>query len=106
MLTILSGRKPDVFTQYAAMDYLKKDKPRVLYISYGETDDWAHMKHYEDYLDAAHMVDKWLKDIWSFIQNSPDYKDKTALFITVDHGRGDKDKNKWTSHNAKIAGSN
>jgi hypothetical protein len=32
----------DVFTQYAAMEYLKTKKPRVLYIAYGETDEWAH----------------------------------------------------------------
>ena len=97
----------DVFTQYQAMDYLKKVKPRVLYISYGETDEWAHEGHYEDYLDAANMVDKWLNDIWNFIQSSPTYKDKTLLFISVDHGRGSKENNSlWTSHNSKVAGSN
>lgn len=29
-------------------------------------------------------------------------KNKTTLFITVDHGRGDIEKEKWTSHNNKI----
>ena len=94
----------DVFTHYAAMDYLKKNKPRVLYISYGETDEWAHSGHYRDYLDAAHMVDKWVSDIWNYIQNDKQYKNKTLLFITVDHGRGNGDK--WTSHNNKIPNSN
>lgn len=95
----------DVFTQYSAMDYLKKHKPRVLYISYGETDDWAHAGHYEDYLNAAHHVDKWLRDIWDFVQSDPQYRNKTAIFITVDHGRGDIVKKEWTSHNNKIADS-
>jgi len=98
-----SEERLDVFTQYEAMDYLKKQKPRVLYISYGETDEWAHAGHYHDYLDAAHHVDKWLKDIWNFVQSDPQYKNKTALLVTVDHGRGDVVKEKWTSHNAKIA---
>ncbi len=97
-----SEERLDVFTHFAAMDYLKKQKPRVLYISYGETDEWAHAGHYHDYLDAAHHVDKWLKDIWEFVQNDPHYKNKTALIITVDHGRGDIVKEKWTSHNNKI----
>jgi len=92
----------DVFTQYGAMNYLATKKPKVLYISYGETDEWAHSGHYKDYLDAAHMVDKWIKDIWEFIQHDPQYKDKTALFITVDHGRGDLKKEEWTSHNQDI----
>ncbi len=96
----------DVFTNYQAMDYLKKQQPRVLYIAYGETDEWAHEGNYSDYLDAAHRVDKWLNDLWNYIQSSPNYKNKTALLITVDHGRGDKNKSEWTSHNAKIADSN
>lgn len=30
------------------------------------------------------------KKIWEFVQTDPQYKNKTALLITVDHGRGDK----------------
>ena len=90
----------DVFTHYAALEYLQTKKPKVLYISYGETDEWAHSGHYKDYLDAANMVDKWINDLWNFIQSNPFYKNKTALFITVDHGRGLNEE--WTSHNNKI----
>jgi hypothetical protein len=92
----------DVFTQYGAMEYLKNKKNRVLYISYGETDEWAHSGFYRDYLNAANMVDKWIADIWNFIQSDPFYKNKTAIFITTDHGRGDARKEEWTSHNSKI----
>ncbi len=92
----------DVFTHYAALEYLKTKKPRVLYIAYGETDEWAHSGQYRSYLDAAHQVDAWLKDIWDFVQKDPQYKNKTTLFITVDHGRGDMNKEEWTSHNNKI----
>ncbi len=92
----------DVFTNYEAIHYLKTVQPKVLYISYGETDEWAHKGQYLDYLDAAHRVDHWLEDLWNYVQSSPQYKDKTAIFITVDHGRGDLDKTKWTSHNNKI----
>ena len=92
----------DVFTQYGAMNYLQTKKPKVMYISYGETDEWAHSGHYKDYLDAAHLVDKWIKDIWDYVQSDPQYKDKTALFFTVDHGRGDIKKEEWTSHGQEI----
>jgi hypothetical protein len=95
----------DVFTHYAAMEWLTTRKPRVLYIAYGETDEWAHAGQYRSYLDAAHQVDAWLRDIWNFVQQDPQYKDKTSLFITVDHGRGDKAKDEWDSHNNKIADS-
>ncbi len=93
----------DVFTQYEAMEYLKTKKPKVLYIAYGETDEWAHAGHYKDYLDAARQFDEWMKNIWNYIQSDPQYKNKTSLFITVDHGRGDKNKNEWTSHGSNIA---
>jgi len=93
----------DVFTHYAAMEYLKIKKPKVFYIAYGETDEWAHHSYYRSYLDAAHLVDKWIKEIWTFVQSDPQYKNKTAIFITTDHGRGDMKKEEWTSHGQKIA---
>ncbi len=92
----------DVFTHYGAMNYLQTKKPKVLYIAYGETDEWAHSGQYRDYLNAANMVDKWIQDIWNYIQSDPFYKNKTALFITVDHGRGDIEKKQWTDHGSDI----
>ncbi|HEU4574743.1 MAG TPA: alkaline phosphatase family protein [Chitinophagaceae bacterium] len=97
-----TGECLDVFTHYEAMEYLKNKKPKVLYIAYGETDEWAHHGHYRDYLDAAHQVDAWIQDIWNYIQNDPVYRNKTALFITTDHGRGDLNKDEWTSHGSSI----
>lgn len=96
----------DVFTHYAAMEYLKTKKPGILYIAYGETDEWAHHGYYRSYLDAAHFVDKWIKNIWNYLQSDPQYKNKTALFITTDHGRGDINKDEWTSHGKKIVDAN
>jgi bisphosphoglycerate-independent phosphoglycerate mutase (AlkP superfamily) len=92
----------DVFTHYAAMEELKTKKPKVLYIAYGETDEWAHSGQYRSYLDAANQVDAWIKQIWDYVQTEPQYKNKTALFITTDHGRGDVIKKEWTSHGNSI----
>ena len=92
----------DVFTHYAALDYLKTKKPKVLYISYGETDEWAHHGYYRSYLDAARLVDKWIKEIWTYTQSDPQYKNKTAIFITTDHGRGDINKNEWRDHGSGV----
>ena len=94
----------DVFTHYAAMDYLQRYKPKVLYISYGETDEWAHAGKYRDYLNAVHQVDAWLQEIWTFVQTNPEYKNRTALLITVDHGRGRG--NEWTDHGQEVQGAN
>lgn len=94
----------DVFTHYAAFEYLKTQSPKVLYVAYGETDEWAHAAKYRYYLDAAQQVDKWIKEIWNYVQSHEKYRNKTALLITTDHGRGDKNKKEWTSHGSNITG--
>lgn len=92
----------DVFTHYAALTHLKAKKPKVLYIAYGETDEWAHAGQYRSYLDAAHQVDAWIKQLWDYLQSDPAYRNKTAIFFTTDHGRGDAIKAEWTSHGNSI----
>lgn len=44
-----------------------------------------------------------IADLWAYIQSSPVYKNKTTLIVTCDHGRGDKVKDDWRHHGAKIA---
>lgn len=92
----------DGFMHYQAMDYLKNKKPKAMFISYGETDEFAHEGHYGHYLNAAHQFDAWLADIWNFVESDPLYKGKTTLLITTDHGRGDQVKTQWTSHGEKV----
>jgi hypothetical protein len=92
----------DVYTHQQAMHYLQSKKPKALYISYGETDEWAHHAHYRDYLDAAHQVDAWIASIWNWAQSTPGYKDNTYILVTTDHGRGFKEG--WTDHGADVNG--
>ena len=97
-----NGVRPDYVTYYLAKCYLKKYQPRVLYIAFDETDDYAHGGRYDYYLNYAYLNDQWIADLWNTIQSLPAYKDKTTLLITTDHGRGDKTKSEWTSHGEKI----
>lgn len=91
----------DPFTHHYAMEALRTKKPKVLYISYGETDDWAHENHYDQYIWSAKQTDAYIKEIWDFIQSDPQYKDKTTLIIGTDHGRGTS-KTSWTGHGSSI----
>jgi hypothetical protein len=84
------GVRPDVLTYFAGREYLKKYKPKVLYIAFDETDDYAHAGEYDQYLGSAHAEDGMIADLWSTIQTMPEYKNKTTLIVTCDHGRGDK----------------
>ena len=71
-----------------------------IYIGFGETDDWAHDKRYDCYLDAAYRCDQYIRRLWETAQSLPGWKDKTALVITTDHGRGDNEIT-WTGHGTK-----
>ena len=96
------GVRPDVLTYIAAREYLKAYKPKVLYIAFDETDDFAHAGMYDQYLGSAHAEDAMIRDIWNTVQSMPQYKDRTILLITVDHGRGDKSKTHWQHHGSRI----
>ena len=96
--------RPDYLTYFFAKEYVKQYKPKVLYIAFDETDDYAHGGRYDQYLNTAHIEDKWIGDLWNMMQQMPEYKDKTTLLILCDHGRGDKVKKEWTSHGGKIEG--
>lgn len=96
------GVRPDVLTYIAAREYMKVYRPRVLYIAFDETDDFAHEGMYDLYLGSAHAEDRMIEDLWKFIQSTPQYRDKTTLLITCDHGRGDNPKVNWQHHGEKI----
>ncbi len=97
-----AGVRPDFITYFLAREYLKKYRPRVLYIGFDETDDYAHQGKYDPYLETALFTDKWIADLWSYIQTQPEYKNKTTILITTDHGRGDQTKANWKHHGQKI----
>lgn len=84
-----------------AMEYIRIKKPRVLFLSLGETDEWAHAGNYGEYLEAAHRVDGYLKRLWETLQAMPEYKGRTTLIFMVDHGRGPAPE-AWKSHGQKV----
>jgi hypothetical protein len=94
----------DAFTHHYALEYVKKHHPKVVYIAYGETDDFAHDGRYDQYLKSAHQTDRWIAAIWDFIQQDPFYRDNTTLIITTDHGRGESPMETWKSHGTSVPG--
>jgi hypothetical protein len=93
----------DAFMQAVVREYVETEQPRVLYIGYGETDEWAHEGRYDQYLTAAHRVDGFIRDLWNAMQAMPEYAAMTTFIITTDHGRGSGLKT-WRNHGAKVEG--
>jgi hypothetical protein len=93
----------DVYTVRLAMAHLRRAKPRILYLALGETDDWAHDGRYDRVLDAYARTDRYLEELWTWLQTQPDYRDRTHLLITTDHGRG-RTIEDWRDHGATVEG--
>ena len=93
----------DAVTMQGALHQLKTRKPRVLYVMMGDTDEWAHERRYDLYLDAAHRGDQFLRTLWETVQRMPEYRGRTALLIATDHGRGSG--NDWTDHGRDVPAS-
>lgn len=102
-LTPWDEARHDSFTFELALAYLKLQHPRVLAISFDETDDWAHARRYDRVLDMIHSTDAFLNRLWTTIQSMPEYRDSTTLIVTSDHGRGST-LSDWSGHGSKVPG--
>jgi len=101
--TSWGNARRDAYTFRFAMDYLKRVHPRVLYIAFDETDDWAHEGHYDLVLEMLHRTDGYLKELWDALQADPQYRGTTTLIVTTDHGRG-RTAADWRKHGKEVAG--
>jgi Type I phosphodiesterase / nucleotide pyrophosphatase len=93
----------DIYTFRFAMDHLQRERPRVLYLALGETDDWAHAGRYDRVLETYARSDEYLRELWTWLQSDAEYRGRTLLVVTTDHGRGHTPTN-WRDHGAKVDG--
>lgn len=93
----------DAFTFGLAMEYLDKLMPEHMYISFDETDDWAHERRYDHVLQSLQFLDRSLHNLWTYLQASPKYRGTTTLVITTDHGRGSTLQD-FSDHGPKVPG--
>jgi hypothetical protein len=94
----------DSLLQVPLLDFVRSGKPRVLFVGYGETDNWAHQGRYDLVLDSAHRVDGFIKELWDTMQAMPEYRGTTTFIITCDHGRG-SGLTQWKEHGVEQKGS-
>jgi Type I phosphodiesterase / nucleotide pyrophosphatase len=94
----------DSFLQIPLMDSFASEQPRVLFVGYGETDNWAHAGRYDLVLHSAHAFDGFVAQLWTRLQQLPAYRDCTTFIITTDHGRG-SGLEEWKEHGVEQQGS-
>lgn len=103
-LTLWEGSRLDAFTVEMALEYLRRYRPRLLYVGLGDTDEWAHARRYDRLLDQIHVFDESLRRLWTELQASETYRGRTTLIVTTDHGRPATPKD-WPEHGEGLAGS-
>ncbi len=94
----------DCITYGMAMETLVKEHPKVFYVGFGDTDEYAHGGAYDNYLDAIHWTDLYIRRIVEACEADPYYKGKTTYILTCDHGRGYGPA--FRSHSASVRGAN
>ncbi len=94
----------DSFLQVQLLDYVATSKPRLLFVGYGEADNWAHSGRYDLVLESVHQMDHFIEQLWNRMQEMPDYRGTTTFLITADHGRGHGPV-EWKEHGVEEKGS-
>ena len=96
---------PNSFLQVPLIDYVRRGQPRVLFVGYGETDNWAHQGRYDLVLDSAHRFDYFVAPA---VGHDAGDAARTAagptFIITTDHGRG-SGLVEWKEHGVEEKGS-
>jgi alkaline phosphatase len=52
-------------------------------------------------LGALNRIDGYFRELWQFLESERQYKGKTTIIVTADHGRGLTEKD-WNSHSKDI----
>jgi len=94
----------DSLQQAPLLDYVRANQPKVLFVGYGEADNWGHSGRYDLVLRSAHDIDHFVEQLWNAMQAIPAYRDQTTFIVTADHGRG-SGLTEWKDHGAKQKGS-
>jgi hypothetical protein len=97
------GNAFDAQMLLATKEYIRLKQPRLLFVGFGETDEWAHGRRYDMLLRSAHQVDAMIADLWSYLQGMRQYRGRTTFIITTDHGRG-SGSDGWTAHGESVDG--
>jgi hypothetical protein len=79
--------RPDRFTAPLAARYLEVARPRFLFLSLGEPDEYAHHGDYAEYLEALRFADDAIAGLVDTLDRMGERGKRTTLLVTADHGR-------------------
>lgn len=81
--------RPDTQTAALALEFLERRAPRFLFLSLGDTDEYAHQGKQEDYWRALANFDRTVAAVERKLEEYASRGERTLLIVTTDHGRAD-----------------
>lgn len=96
--------RTDTQTVESFKNILTTHHPKLIMVNLKEVDAAGHNNDWNGYISAIKSTDVQIKEIWDFIQSSNDYKNKTALIVTNDHGRHDDNHGGFQNHGDQCGG--
>lgn len=100
-----TGYRPDKKTYDRSIEILKNDKPNLVLINFRQPDSWGHAGNWDKYLASMKRTDEFIFNVFRYIQLDENYKGKTTIFVTNDHGRHlDGRKDGFISHGDNCEG--
>jgi hypothetical protein len=76
----------DELSVYVMRQLMRQLAPSLIWVTLHDM-DVAHTGAYSLYIDGIRRTDRLCAEIWQFIQNDPEYKDRTTMLILPDFGR-------------------
>lgn len=77
---------PDELSVFIARSVMRQFSPSLLWLTLHDI-DVAHAGAFSLYIDGIRRTDRLCADIWTMIQNDPEYAGRTTMFILPDFGR-------------------
>ena len=81
------GYADDAETMRKVKQVLATWHPRLMLINLKQPDAAGHAGVWTEYLAALRASDAHAAELWNALQADPQYRDRTAFFVTHDHGR-------------------
>ncbi|MBI4547496.1 MAG: alkaline phosphatase family protein [Ignavibacteriae bacterium] len=98
------GRHSDLQTWKKLVEAMNEHHPRLVMVTFAETDLNGHAGQWKDYLSALRQADSLVNLLWEKIQTDSVYKNSTTMFVTTDHGRHDDEHGGFQNHGDSCEG--
>lgn len=81
--------RADPYTASLALKYLERRRPRFMFVSLGDTDEYGHQANRAGYMAALKRFDGFVGQLADELRRLEEVGRRTLLVVTTDHGRAD-----------------